>query len=316
MQEDLPHKLLVAIGGNAIHPEDVRGTTEEQLAVADRAAAALLPLMRACPQLVITHGNGPVVGKALLRQFHARDIVPPMRLDMCVADSQGGIGYLLTQAMENALAAAGTARAVACLLTEVEVDAGDPAFAERSKPIGPFFSEDKARDLRADGWPMMEDAGRGWRLAVPSPAPLRIVNLSAIELALGAGSVVIAAGGGGIPVVREADGRRRGVQAVIDKDLTSALLARALGIHELLILTAVPKIAIRFRQPGESWLDVVRAAEMRRYFAEGHFGIGSMAPKVEAALRFLDAGGRRVIVAHLNEAMAALAGETGTHILP
>lgn len=313
---EIPQRLLVAIGGNATHPVDIRGTTEEQSSVAAAAAGALLPLVLACPELVLTHGNGPVVGKILMRQFHARDVVPPMRLDVCVADSQGGIGYLLTQAIENALILAGRARPVTCVLTEVEVDPDDPGFAAPSKPIGPFFSEDKARALIADGWPMMEDAGRGWRVAVPSPLPKAIVSLASVEAALRARHVVIAAGGGGIPVVRAPDGTRRGMPAVIDKDLTSALLARALGIDELLILTTVPRVAIRYRQPGEQWLETVRASRLRGYLDEGHFARGSMAPKVDAALRFLADGGRRVIIAQLTDGAAALRGETGTHILP
>ncbi len=313
---ELPDRLLVAIGGNATHPENIRGTTQEQVEVAAHAAAALLPLMRADNHLVVTHGNGPVVGKILMRQFYSREQIPPMRLDVCVAHSQGGIGYLLIQAMENALARVGRERQVACVLTEVEVDRADPAFSAPSKPIGPFFTAEEARALSASGWNMMEDAGRGWRLAVPSPEPRVIVNLGLIDSLARTGSVVVAAGGGGIPVVREADGGRIGIQAVVDKDLTSALLARALGIDHFLILTAVSRVAIRFRKPAERWLDAVSASELRAFQAEGHFAAGSMAPKVEAALRFLAAGGKRVVIAHLNEAVAALRGETGTHVVP
>ena len=315
-RSELPDRLLVAIGGNATHPDNIRGTTEEQVQVAAQAAQALLPLMLIDNQLVITHGNGPVVGKILMRQFYSREQIPPMRLDVCVAHSQGGIGYLLTQALENALTAAGRHRQVACVMTEVEVDRDDPGFDAPSKPIGPFFTEDEAKALTLTGWNMMEDAGRGWRLAVASPDPHAIVNLSMIEGLTKGGSVVIAAGGGGIPVVRAPDGRRLGIQAVIDKDLTSAVLARALGFDHLLILTAVSRVAIRFRKPAERWLDTVTVSELRSYQEEGHFAKGSMAPKVEAAIRFIAAGGRRVVIAHLNEAMAALQGETGTHVVP
>jgi carbamate kinase len=314
--EALPQRLLVAIGGNAIHP-DAGGA--DPSAEADRAASAaraLLPLLLGCRQLVITHGNGPTVGEILLRQFHARQFVPPMSLDACVAASQGVIGYLIVQALENALIAAGQARPVAYMLTEVEVDANDPAFAAPSKPVGPFFSREAAHAMAVDGWSMMEDAGRGWRLAMPSPEPRAIVNLAAIDAALGAGCIVVAGGGGGIPVVRVAGGARNGVRAVIDKDLTSDLLARALGIDQLLILTSVPRIAIRFRQTGEQWLDTVSASQLRAYRDEGHFAPGSMGPKVDAALRFLGGGGRRVVIAHLDEAMAAMRGDAGTHVLP
>jgi carbamate kinase len=314
--ELLPERLLVAIGGNAMNSENAGSTARTAVARSDDAARALLPLLLGCRQLVITHGNGPVVGEILLRQFHAREVVPPMPLDVCVAASQGVIGYQIVQALENALITAGQARAVAYLLTEVEVDANDPGFSAPSKPVGPFFSPDKARVMAADGWSMMEDAGRGWRLAVPSPAPRGIVNLSVLDVALRSGSIVVAGGGGGIPVVRGADGTRSGVRAVIDKDLTSALLARALGIDLLLILTSVPRVAIRFRQPGERWLDTVRSGQLRRYREEGQFAPGSMEPKVDAALAFLAGGGRRVIIAQLQDAMAAIRGETGTHVVP
>src|SRR4249920_813128 len=245
----LPGALLVAIGGNATHPDDIRGTQEEQEKVAERAATALVPLVKLGNRLLITHGNGPVVGKILLRMMMTREAIPPMRLDVCVAHSQGGIGYILMQALENAMRRAGLERAAACVLTQVEVDANDPAFAAPSKPIGPFFSKDEAQRYEKQGWRMMEDAGRGWRHCVPSPEPRAIVNLKMVEALLDTGAVVIAGGGGGIPVVRAANGDWQGVQAVIDKDLTSALLARALGIPDLLILTAVERVAIDFNTP-------------------------------------------------------------------
>jgi carbamate kinase len=312
----IPRRLLVAIGGNATHPENIRGTTEEQVQVASDAAAALLPLLLLDNELVVTHGNGPVVGKILLRQFHSRHQVPPMRLDVCVAHSQGGIGYLLIQAMENALARAGRTRQVACVLTEVEVDPQDPAFQSPSKPIGPFFSEEEARSLIETGWNMMEDAGRGWRLAVPSPEPRLIVNLGMIAAVAKMGSIVVAGGGGGIPVVRQPDGSRSGVQAVIDKDRTSAMLARAMDIDCLMILTAVSRVAIDFGRPGQRWLDTVTVSELKRFAAAGHFAKGSMGPKIEAVIRFIEGGGRRAIIGHLNEALPALLGETGTQVVP
>lgn len=315
-RDSIPRRLLVAIGGNATHPENIRGTTEEQVQVAADAAEALLPLLLLDNELVVTHGNGPVVGKILLRQFHSRHQVPPMRLDVCVAHSQGGIGYLLIQAMENALARAGRNRQVACVLTEVEVDPQDPAFGAPSKPIGPFFSEEEARSLTATGWNMMEDAGRGWRLAVASPEPRLIVNLGMIDALAKMGSIVVAGGGGGIPVVRQPDGSRAGIQAVIDKDRTSAMLARALEIDCLMILTAVSRVAVDYGKPGQRDLATVSVSELKRYAAEGHFARGSMGPKVDAVIRFLESGGRRAIIGHLNEALPALRGETGTHVVP
>jgi carbamate kinase len=307
--------LLVAVGGNAVHPEDIRGTTEEQEVVAERAASALLPLLDADDRVLITHGNGPVVGKILLRMMLTRDAIPPMRLDVCVAHSQGGIGYLLMQALENVMRREGRERSMTCVVTQVEVDARDPAFAEPTKPIGPFFSEAEARGFERKGWLMMEDAGRGWRHCVASPEPRAVLNLQVIRALLDAGLLVIAGGGGGIPVVRDENGAWQGVQAVVDKDLTSALLARSLGIEDLLILTAVEQIAIDYGTPRARRLDKVTASELRRYQAAGHFAKGSMAPKVEAALRHIEGGGRRAIIGHLRHAAAALAGSSGTHVV-
>jgi carbamate kinase len=307
--------LLVAIGGNATHPDDIRGTTEEQETIAERAARALLPLALHHPRLLITHGNGPVVGKILLRMMLTRDAIPPMRLDICVAHSQGGIGYILLQALENALRRAGSERQVACVVTEVEVDAADPAFAQPSKPIGPFFNDQEARGYEEKGWQMMQDAGRGWRHCVASPEPRAIANLPVIQALLDAGALVIAGGGGGIPVVRDANGERHGVQAVVDKDLTSSLLARSLGIPDLLILTAVDQVAVDFNTPRARVLGKVSLAEMKAYQQAGHFARGSMGPKVEAAIRHLEAGGRRAIIGHLERPGAALSGESGTHVV-
>jgi carbamate kinase len=312
----VPDSLLVAIGGNATHPENIRGTTEEQEQVADAAAKALLPLIRSRNRILITHGNGPVVGKILLRMMLTKEAVPPMRLDVCVAHSQGGIGYLLIQSLENALRRAGVERQAACVVTQVEVDPHDPALHAPSKPIGPFFSAEEAKHFEAKGWRMMEDSGRGWRHCVASPEPRAIINLHVIEALLKAGTVVIAGGGGGIPVVRGASGDWQGVQAVVDKDLTSALLARSLGIPDLLILTAVERVAIDFNTPRERRLDRVTLRELKSYQAAGHFGKGSMGPKVEAAIRHLESGGRRAIIASLERALPALRGESGTHVFP
>jgi len=311
----VPESLLVAIGGNATHPDDIRGTTEEQETVAEDAANALLPLIKSRNRLLVTHGNGPVVGKILLRMMLTRDAIPPMRLDVCVAHSQGGIGYILIQALENAMRRAGVERQAACVVTQVKVDAGDPAFRSPSKPIGPFFPEREAREFESKGWEMMEDAGRGWRHCVPSPEPREVINLHVIEALLAAGTVVIAGGGGGIPVVRDAHGDWQGVQAVIDKDLTSALLAASLRIPDLLILTSVERVAVDFGKPQQRFLAEVSLSELKTLQRAGHFARGSMGPKVEAAIRHLEAGGRRAIIGPLGGAAAALAGETGTHVV-
>ncbi len=311
----LPDALLVAMGGNATHPDSIKGTTEEQEVVAANAANALLPLIGKSNRLLVTHGNGPVVGKIRLRKMLTRDAIPPMRLDVCVAHSQGGIGYLLMQALENATRRAGIERQAACVVTQVRVDADDPAFKSPSKPIGPFFSEREAREFEAKGWEMMEDAGRGWRHRVPSPDPREVVNLRVIESLLAANAVVIAGGGGGIPVVRDERGDWQGVQAVVDKDLTSALLAASLGIPDLLILTTVDQVAVNFGKPTQTLLSRVKASELRKYQRAGHFARGSMGPKVEAALRHIEAGGKRAIIADLGRAASALAGENGTHVV-
>ncbi len=313
---EVPDRLLVAIGGNATHPENIAGTSDEQRVLAAATATSLLPLTLDVGELVITHGNGPVVGKILMRQALSRDRVAPMAMDICVAHSQGGVAYLLVQAMENALREAGSARHVACLLTQVEVDPDDPAFETPTKPVGPFFTEEEAEEIGQElGWRMREDAGRGWRHVVPSPRPRHIVDISLIQVMARRGTVVIAGGGGGIPVVRGPKGVRHGVAAVIDKDLTSAHMANVLSIEVMMILTAVPKVAIHFGTPQERELDRVTLRALRALHAEGHFPPGSMGPKIDAAIRFLEGGGERVIVGHLDQAMAALRGETGTHVV-
>jgi len=315
MAATIPPRLVVAVGGNATHPEEIRGTADEQKIVAARTARSLLPLALSDNELVITHGNGPVVGKILMRQALTRDRIPPMPLDICVAHSQGGIAYLLMQALENALREVDDARHVACLLTQVEVDPGDPAFADPTKPIGPFFTQEQAENLSRElGWLMKEDAGRGWRHVVPSPRPRHIVDISLIQVLARRGTIVIAGGGGGIPVVRGPKGIRTGIAAVIDKDLTSAHMANVLRIDHLLMLTATPKVAVDFGKPNQRWLDRVTLREIKALRAEGQFPVGSMGPKIDAAIRFLEGGGERAIVAHLEEAMPALRGETGTHI--
>ena len=312
----LPPRLVVAVGGNAIHPEGILGTVEEQESHAAAAGRALLGLMTLDNQLIITHGNGPVVGKILMRQVIARHRVTPMSLDICVAHSQGGIAYLLMQALENALRAVDNPRHVVCLLTQVEVDPEDPAFANPSKPVGYFYDAEEAVALADEtGWIMREDAGRGWRHVVPSPAPRHIVDISLIRELAENGTVVIAGGGGGIPVVRGPKGVRHGIEAVIDKDLTSTLMANVLGIDTMMILTAVSHVAVDFGTPGERALDRVSLSEMRRYQNDGQFPPGSMGPKVDAAIRFLEGGGKRVVIGHLDEALPALRGETGTHVL-
>ena len=310
-----PKRLLVAIGGNATHPENIEGTSKEQEEIAKATASALLPLMLSENELVITHGNGPVVGKILMRQALTREKIAPMSLDICVAHSQGGIAYLLLQALENALRDANNERHVACLLTQVEVDPDDPAFDNPSKPIGAFYSEEEAKKIQSElGWEMREDSGRGWRHVVPSPKPRHVCDISLVQVLARRGTVVIAGGGGGIPVIRKRRGIRHGVRAVIDKDLTSAHMANVLGIPILMILTSVPQVFINFGSKDQEALHTVSLREIKKFHKDGQFSPGSMGPKIEAAIRFLEGGGEKVIISHLEDAMVALSGETGTHI--
>jgi len=313
---EVPRRLVIAIGGNAVHPEDISGTSEEQKNVAQHTARALLPLAKIDNELVITHGNGPVVGKIMMRQMLTMSRIPPMSMDICVAHSQGGIGYLLMQAIENALREDGNQRHVASLLTQVEIDPDDPAFKNPTKFVGPFFTEEEAKNISKElNWAMREDSGRGWRHVVPSPKPKHVCDISLVDALVKRGTIVIAGGGGGMPVVRDARGVRTGVPAVIDKDLTSAHIANVLGIDELLILTAVPRVAINFGKPNQKELAEVTLDEIKMHHREGHFPPGSMGPKVDAAIRFLEGGGKRAIISHLDHAMAALRGQTGTHIV-
>ncbi len=312
----MPKRLVIAIGGNATHPENIAGTSAEQKHLAKLTADALLPLALADIELIVTHGNGPVVGKILMRQALTRDRIPPMTLDICVAHSQGGIAYLLMQALENALREADSHRHVACLLTQVEVDPADPAFENPTKFVGPFFSPVQAEQIGQElGWTMRVDGARGLRHVVPSPMPRHICDISLIEVLSKRGTIVIAGGGGGIPVVRGPKGVRHGLEAVIDKDLTTQHMAHVLGIDTIMLLTAVPKVAVHFGTPEQRFLDSVSLKDVKKLHAEGHFPPGSMGPKIEAAIRFLEGGGKRVVICALDQAVAALRGETGTEIL-
>lgn len=311
----LPSRIVIAIGGNAIHPEEIRGTAGEQREIAGITARALLPLALSDNRLVLVHGNGPVVGKILMRSALTRDRIPPMPLDICVAHSQGGIAYLLMQAIENALRESGSDRDCTCLLTQVEVDPNDPAFQNPTKYVGPFFPEEEAKAVGAElGWLMKKDGNRGWRHVVPSPRPRHICDISLVRVLAGRGTIVISGGGGGIPVVRKPNGTREGIEAVIDKDMTSALMANVLGYDTLMILTAVSKVAVDFGKPTQRWLDRVSLRELKAFHAAGQFPPGSMGPKIDAAIGFLESGGERVIIARLDEAMPALEGKTGTHV--
>ena len=311
-----PNKLLVALGGNAIHPEGIKGTGEEQFGFAREASKALLPLLQNIPELVLTHGNGPGVGKVLMRQAIASKRVASMPLDICVANSQGGISYVIMQALQNTLKGAGVDRAVTSVICEVEVDRDDPAFLHPEKPLGYFYTESEAKELSEEfNWIMKEDANRGWRMVVASPRPQKILNSEVISDLSQRGVVVITGGGGGIPVIADSEGLISGVEAVIDKDLTSVLLAQEMGIDQLMILTSVHHVAINFGTDSQQDLTSVSLGDLKQYLEDGHFSAGSMAPKIEAVVNFLEHGGKRAVIAHLEDAYKALCGTAGTQII-
>ncbi len=312
----IPRRLIVAIGGNAIDPVGGSGTPEEQKAIAAATAKRMLPLLELDNQLVIVHGNGPQVGKLLLASAIARARIAPQSLDILVAQTQGATAYILAQAFENALREAGNPRHVVGLVTQVEVDPDDPGFRNPTKPVGPFFGEEEAKAIAQElGVQVREDSGRGWRYVVPSPKPKHICDISLVEALMCTNTVVIAGGGGGIPVVRDERGRRYGVNAVIDKDLTTGVMANVLSIRDMMILTPVARVAVNFGKPDQRDLDYVSLSQMRAFLAAGHFPPGSMGPKVEAAIQFLEAGGKRAIITSLESAVPALRGEIGTHIV-
>lgn len=314
----MDRRAVIAIGGNALILDGQRGSIEEQYENARQTAVHIASMVAAGWGVVVTHGNGPQVGFILLRSELVPDDapVPKLSLEMSVADSQGGIGHILGQALLNELAARGLPDRVACILTHVVVDPADPAFANPTKPIGPFYSREEADDRAArNGWTMIEDSGRGYRRVVASPEPLRIVEGAQIRALVDAGFVVIAVGGGGVAVVETAPGQYRGAEAVIDKDRASALLAASLDLPLLVLSTGVERVAVHFRQPDERWLDRIDTAEARRYLDAGEFPKGSMGPKVEAAIRFLESGGEEVLITTPAALERAIAGETGTRIV-
>lgn len=306
--------LLIALGGNALLPAKGSGTIDEQIAITRRTMRTLARLARPGVRLVITHGNGPVVGNILIRNEAAAGQLPSMPLDVCGADSQGGLGYMIQQQLENELFLAGRHRPVVTLVSQVRVDARDPAFGAPEKPIGPFYPEERAAEMRAKGLPMVQDAGRGWRRVVASPLPVEIVEEAAIRTLRDAGFIVIAIGGGGVPVVRRDDGTLEGIEAVIDKDRASAVLARDLRIPEFVIVTAIDRVKLGFGTADERALDAMTLAEARRYLADGEFGPGSMGPKIEAACDFLASGGQQVLITSPEDLSAALEGHAGTRI--
>lgn len=309
------HIAVIAIGGNSLIKDKQHQSVPDQYQAAKETCAHIARMIQAGWTVAIGHGNGPQVGFILRRSELAAHELHEVPLDVCGADTQGAIGYALQQNLYNFLRELNIPKPVATLVTQVEVDPADPAFQHPSKPIGSFMDEVKAQQRQAEGWQMVEDAGRGWRRVVASPQPRRIVEVEVIQQLLAAGTIIIAVGGGGIPVVADAQGNLRGVAAVIDKDLASALLATAIKAELFIISTAVEKVALNYGQPDEIWLDHLTLAEAKGYLAEGkHFAKGSMAPKIQAVVNYLENGGQKAIITNPENLERALAGETGTHI--
>lgn len=311
--------IVIALGGNSLIRANEKGTIEEQYANLRRTSEQLLELLTGENRIVITHGNGPQVGNLLLACEAARDIVPPLPLDICGAATQGLMGYMIQQTLANGLREKGIKHNITTVVTQVVVDKDDPAFKNPSKPIGPFYNLNEAQKLRQErGWEMIEDSGRGYRRVVPSPKPVSIQQARIIKSMLDASEIVVAVGGGGIPVVRENDGQLRGVEAVIDKYCASSRLAIDINADVLLILTAVECVFRDFGLPCQKALDHLSLAEAKGLLAEGQFGTGSMEPKIRAAIKFLQEGGektkREVIITCPEAVTTALQGKTGTRI--
>ena len=310
---------VVAIGGNSLIKGKEHQTVEDQYDAAGETTRHIADMIEEGWEVAIGHGNGPQVGFILRRSEIAHKVagMHELSLDVCGADSQGAIGYALQQNLQNELYRRGIHKHVATLITQVLVDKNDPAFENPSKPIGSFMEEGEAKQRASDlGWSVVEDAGRGWRRVVPSPFPKKVVELEAVKTLIEAGVIVITVGGGGIPVIEKAEGEYTGTAAVIDKDFASALLATKIDADMLLISTSVEKIALNFGKPNQEWVDQMTLAEAKNYLAEGtHFLKGSMAPKIQAIIWFLEAGGKQAIVTNPENIGRALNGETGTRIV-
>jgi len=307
--------VVVALGGNAIIPREGAGTIEEQIRVTGQTMRQVAEMIENGVRVVLTHGNGPIVGNILIRNEAASKMVPPMPLDVCGADSQGGIGYMVQQSLGSILRSRNIRKEVVSVVTQVVVSPDDEAFERPTKPIGPFYTREEAEAIRQrKAWSMVEDSGRGYRRVVPSPKPLEIVERSVVEKLVEQGVVVVCVGGGGIPVRRESDGTLRGVEAVIDKDLAAGLLARELKADMLVVVTAVEQVCLDFGRPSERGIDHMNVEDARRYHQEGQFPPGSMGPKIEAAIAFLESGGKEVVVTSPEVLHAAVLGKAGTRI--
>ncbi|MCI0515489.1 carbamate kinase [candidate division KSB1 bacterium] len=306
---------VVALGGNAITREFEEGNITQQFANTRRSLVGVTDLIEKGYLLALTHGNGPQVGNALIRVENCRHLVSPTPLGVVVADLEGGMGYMIQQSLQNKLHKRGIARQVVTLVTQVLVDKDDPSVINPTKFIGPFYQEPQVRELQSErGWVIKADANRGYRRVVPSPIPLEIIEKNIIQQLVLQGVIVVAAGGGGAPVYREKDGTLEGIDGVIDKDLAAAILARDIGAPELYILTAVDKVALNFGKPNQVYLDHLTINNARAYLKQGQFPRGSMGPKIQAAINFLEYGGEMVLITSIEQMTAAIEGRTGTRI--
>lgn len=309
--------LVIAIGGNSLIKDAKHQSVSDQFAAVVETVRHITDLLERQYRVVLTHGNGPQVGFILLRSEHSRGLLHQVPLDSIVADTQGALGYQLQQALENEFRRRALKNSVATVVTQTLVDRHDPAFAKPSKPIGEFYTREQAEErIPAEQWTMVEDAGRGWRRVVASPRPVRIIEAEVVRHLVKDGYVVVAAGGGGIPVIADENGILSGVPAVIDKDLASAVLAHQIGADLLLISTAVEKVCLHFGKPDQRALDVMTVAEAKRFIAEGHFAPGSMLPKVEACVQFIENGGQEAVITCPEKLCLALDGGTGTRVVP
>ncbi len=313
----MDRKVVIALGGNAIRRKGEPFTIDHQFNRAKKTLAPIVELIKEGYRIVITHGNGPQVGVELFRNLLAADTYPPYPLDVLNAETQGWMGYIISLALTNRMIKLRMKRHVTTVITRIIVDKDDPAFKNPTKPIGRFFTEEEMKEVKKR-FPQLEfvnDADRGWRVVVPSPRPLEVLEAGEIKKLVDDGEIVIAAGGGGIPIIRE-NGGFRGVEAVIDKDLASAVLAQNIGAERLVILTEVPYVYLNFGKPDQKPLEEIHLSDLKRYHAEGHFPPGNMGPKVEAAINFLENGGDEVIITSLEKSLEAIHGKGGTRIVP
>ena len=307
--------IVVALGGNAISQQFEEGNIYQQFVNTRQSLSGVADLISLGYRVLISHGNGPQVGNQLIRIESARDQVPVLPLGIVVADIQGGMGYMIAQCLTNVLQDRGVKKEIVCIVTQMIVNKNDPSLKNPTKFVGPFFKKEQVDELvNVRGWMVKEDPGRGWRRVVPSPKPIEIVEKGVIKRLVEEDVVVIASGGGGIPVYVEATGWLEGLDAVIDKDAASAVMATDIGAEELMILTGVEKVALNFGKPNQRSIDKMKISEAKKYLQEGHFPAGSMGPKIEASINFLEKGGEKVIITSIEKSLQAVKGKAGTTI--